>query len=423
MRPKFTWRFELDYAGSIALADKRIFVGAIEIESGGNSLVCLDLETGAELWRSFHQPTFRPRGFPNYPITSTPAITGDFVYYVSTNWEFVCVDAEGFRDGKNDGPFQEESDTSESAADFIWKIDLIENLGIKPRMAGDIGYLQPSPVIAGDRVFLVTGNGSDNWRQGTLAPEAPSFLAVNLHNGEVIWQSSLPGDGIHWMQGGTPIPIDEQLILFPGGDGIIYALRQDNGDLIGMLDLNKVSGTEHKFFTNGFVGSDRTLIATVGEGMEFLVGSKLSQPLVAIDIDRLTPEGSEEAVRWIYRKELGRIWGAPRASGGTVFTNFFPNRLVALDVEDGAVKWETPVGWSSDRINVYTAPLVVGDRLYVTSDSGDLNELSASSGEVLRHWEFDEAFSEHATPIPVQNGLILATDEAVYLLELDLSED
>ncbi|MFT5470157.1 MAG: outer membrane protein assembly factor BamB [Verrucomicrobiales bacterium] len=415
--PEIVWKFDVDYAGSIAVADGRVFIGAVVDETAGSSLICLDLKSGTELWRSKHEPTFRPRGFSYYPITSTPAIAGKLAYYISANWEFVCVDVEGFRDGKNDGPFQTEADVSESAADFIWKIDLVEDLGIEPRMAGDVGYLQPSPIVVGDRVFVVTGNGSDNWRKAVAAPDAPSFLAVDRHSGAVIWGSSLPGKGIHWMQGGTPAAVGDQQLLWPGGDGFVYALRVENGELTGKLDLNEVIGTERQFFTNQFVVDDGTLFTGIGEGMEIMRGSKLRQPLVAIDIDRLT-NGEQNSVRWIYRNELGRIWGTPAVSDGTVFVNFRRNHLVALDVDGGTLKWETTVGFYDDDISLYTAPLILGDRLYVASVGGEISELNAETGERLRYWEFQESFSEHATPIATPDGLIVLTRAAAYRLKL-----
>ncbi|MEZ4764800.1 MAG: hypothetical protein R3C26_16975 [Calditrichia bacterium] len=39
-----------------------------------------------------------------------------------------CVDTEGFLDGENDGPYQDEENTSEIDADIIWKLDMIDEL-------------------------------------------------------------------------------------------------------------------------------------------------------------------------------------------------------------------------------------------------------------------------------------------------------
>lgn len=407
------WRFDSSLVGSIARFNQQVYVGVSDHETGGNGLVCLDLATAGILWQTKHPPTHRPMGFEYYPITSSPAFAGDRVYYVSTNWEFVCVDAEGFRDGENDGTLKDEPLQSPADPDYVWKIDLTQDLGVSPVMAGDVGYLQPSPVVVGDTVYLVTGNGKSPWQ--SFAMNAPSFLALDRHTGAIRWKSNLPGDKIIWMQGSTPSPLGNRM-LFPGGDGFLYALRSKDGTLAGKLDLNAVSGTNRRFFTNRFVAEGNVLLTSVGDCME--MGGRERTPLVAINTNRLTTNGSMDAVKWSYQHEKGGVWSIPVVSGETVFVNFFPNHLVALNLPDGKPKWESSIGFSSDRVSVYAAPLVIGKHVYVTTNGGQLHEVSAVTGEILRVWDFDGVMSEHASPIAVPGGLVVATREAIYRIRV-----
>jgi hypothetical protein len=54
------------------------------------------------------------------------------VYYLSNRAELMALDVEGFRDGENDGPFTEETQTSEIDGDVIWRLDLFNDLRVFP---------------------------------------------------------------------------------------------------------------------------------------------------------------------------------------------------------------------------------------------------------------------------------------------------
>ena len=71
--------------------------------------------------------------WPLQGICSTPFIEGDRLYYISNRCEVVCVDTEAFLDGENDGPFTEETETSEIDADIIWSYDMMDELDVFPQ--------------------------------------------------------------------------------------------------------------------------------------------------------------------------------------------------------------------------------------------------------------------------------------------------
>src|ERR1700674_6095475 len=76
---------------------------------------------GQFLWQAIHDKLSQGKvnDWPLQGICSTPAIEGNRLYYVSNPAELVCADTEGFRDGKNDGPFTAETATSEIGTAFI----------------------------------------------------------------------------------------------------------------------------------------------------------------------------------------------------------------------------------------------------------------------------------------------------------------
>ena len=98
---------------------------------------------GTFLWQATHTklPAGRVNDWPLQGICSTPYIEGDRLYYISNRCEVVCVDTEGFLDGENDGPFTEETETSEIDADIIWSYDMMDELDVFPIISLPVHHL------------------------------------------------------------------------------------------------------------------------------------------------------------------------------------------------------------------------------------------------------------------------------------------
>ena len=77
-------------------------------------IMCFRERDGQFRWQMTHDklPAGRVNDWPQQGICSTPAVDGDRFYYVSNRCELVCADLEGFLDGENDGPFNDETLTS-----------------------------------------------------------------------------------------------------------------------------------------------------------------------------------------------------------------------------------------------------------------------------------------------------------------------
>src|SRR5262249_55749996 len=153
------------------------------------------------LWQAVHDklPNPNENDFPQVGIASTPAVEGDRVYYVNNRDELICATTEGVK-GK-------------AEADIVWRFDMIKELGVYPCQASSC-----SPLVAGDLVFAVTGNGRD--AEGKLpAPKAPSFVAVDKKTGRPAWQSDAPGERVIEGQWSNPTYADVNgagQVLFPG---------------------------------------------------------------------------------------------------------------------------------------------------------------------------------------------------------------
>ena len=161
---------------------------------------------------------------------------GDRIYYVSNQAHVVCLDSSGFKDGENDGPFTDESDTSELAGDIIWSYDMIGELDVFPH-----NLATGSPLVVGNMLYTVTSNGVDEGHVNVPSPFSPNFIALNKDTGELVWESAVIGENV--LHGSWTNPayaeIDGQAqIIFPGGDGIVYSLDAATGDIIWQFDCN-----------------------------------------------------------------------------------------------------------------------------------------------------------------------------------------
>src|SRR5262249_30207418 len=148
------------------------------------------------------------------------------LYYVSNRCEVVCRDMDG----------KEE-----------WKLDMMKDLGVFPHNLAIC-----SPLAVGDTLYVITSNGVDEDHKDIPRPDAPSFIAVNKTDGKVLWKTNLPSAILLKSGAGVKSLIDRGLVLmhgqwsnpvyttvngqgqiiFPGGDGWLYALDPKSGELI-----------------------------------------------------------------------------------------------------------------------------------------------------------------------------------------------
>ena len=241
------WEAELGSQsyGNPVVADGKILVGTNNEllrnpKLGGDRgvVMCFRESDGEFLWQMTHPKleAGRVNDWPEQGVCSSPAVAGKIAYYVSNRAEVIAVDIEGFRDGENDGPYKEETETSETDGDIIWKLDMYEELGVFPH-----NMAATSPLIVDDIVFVNTSNGVDESHINIPFPDAPSFLALNRHTGEIIWEDGSPGENVLHGQWASPAYgeiLGVPQVIFAGGDGWLRSFAPKTGNLIWKFDCN-----------------------------------------------------------------------------------------------------------------------------------------------------------------------------------------
>jgi outer membrane protein assembly factor BamB len=194
---KINWKSKIGSAsGSPVVHDGRIFIGTnnaanLDPQRSGDAgvMMCFDRITGQMLWQE-HRARLAQRvhDLPLQGISSRPFAENDRLYYVSNRGELVCLKTP---------------EAKEPIDRVIWKIDMIQEFGVFQRAAGDMGNPLPSPIVFGDIVYSLTGNGTITGYEFTFPalpfvprPQSPSFIAVNKKTGKLIWKSNAPQDRI-----------------------------------------------------------------------------------------------------------------------------------------------------------------------------------------------------------------------------------
>lgn len=237
--PGVRWTFPIGHRrGLLAANAERVVVATNEMVysedgrkrdwSDGGSLVTIDRKTGKRQWQLDH--TVREQGErPRLGIQSVPRLDGQFVYYVSNRGELVCANLASGR--------------------IDWQIDMVRELDIC--FAPDFALSNPfcSPLVHGDYVYCVTGNGCaldspilrEVYGQKRVPrPASPHFICVHKETGKPIWSSNLPGENVlySWSSPVVCQVAGQEAIAFPGGDGVLYLFEPLKGALLERHQLN-----------------------------------------------------------------------------------------------------------------------------------------------------------------------------------------
>ncbi len=384
------WRAKIGWmAGGVALLQDKVLVGTgfhradplthKTIQDGG-AVMGFNSQTGEFLWQSAHpRPPLRVNDMVGF-VNSRPWVEGKRAWYVSNRGELVCVDTEGFRDGKNDGPFTAEELTGLSDADYVWKLDMVRELRVFKRDAGDAWSAICSPVVLGNLVFCVTGEGC--WPPSEPG-SAPSFLAVNKESDKVVWSSRAPGQAILYSQWSSPVIARvnaKDQVVFPGGDGWLYGFEPKAGDLLWKVNCNDPSLRDWRLDPSGghtagnvkhfFVGTPTVHKNTIYFGLNNdFEDPQTNAPLYAISLGHRS-DATEKSVRWKFQHpEFGSTYSSAAAADGIVYVLGHRAVLFALDEKNGEVIWHCRL--ASDA-HGYASPILAGRKVLVGTDDGEL---------------------------------------------------
>lgn len=381
---------DVTYAAPV-ISDGRVFIGTNAGEASGEAksgvLKCLAEKDGSLLWVAKHAKLADAgEDDGSIGICSTPCVADGRVYYVSNRGELVCREA---RDGT-----------------IVWSLDMREKFGLTPNQAS-----ASSPLVAGELVFVVTGQGA-NPRTGKVKnPAAPSFLAVERASGKVRWQDSSPGEKILTGQWGSPgygVVDGKPQVIFPGGDGWLYAFGPTTGKLIWKFNCKaheKASPEGEPETTFNLAGApvvvDGRVYVAIGEPE---AGSGPGA-LRCIDA-RQSGDVTKTAEIWrLGGEEFNDSISTVAVQGGLVYAADAPGFMNCIDAATGKRVWTHDL-----KSNIWGSPLAVDGKVYVQTADGDVYAFQAGREKKLLAKIAALPESAHGSPV-VANGVLYVTGQ------------
>jgi outer membrane protein assembly factor BamB len=441
--------------GNPVIADGKVFVGtnnAYPRPGGGfgrnpkitgdkGIVACFRQSDGAFLWQAAHDklPAGKENDWPQEGVASTCAVDGKRVYYVSNRCTLVCADTEGLLDGRNDG-VQTEKHQERTDADIIWELDMIGELGVYPHFLAT-----SSPLVVGDLVYVHTSNGPDEGGLDVPAPTAPSFIAVNKHDGKLAWQDNSPGDRLADGQWSSPTYGEvngKGQVYFPGGDGWVYAF-EPMGDpdspgkskLIWKFDCNPPGSKASlggKSTLNSILGTavfhQGRLYVAVGQNPEHGDGPGHLWAIDASrngDVSEFTGEwdpalrtkrdakpNPNSAVAWHYGdRDFNRSMSTVAIDGDMVIAADLAGYVHCLDRETGKPFWKHDM-----LASVWGSPSIIDGKIYIGDEDGDVTILKLNR-ELSVVGQMNMGSNVPSTAVAADGVLYLATSSHVVAIE------
>lgn len=386
--------------GNPTVAGGKVFVGTNNEalrdpkQPGDRGVLMAFRESDGEfLWQHANEKLAagRVNDWPFQGVASSPLIEGDKLYYVSNRCELVALDTEGFLDGENDGPFKDEKLTGKKDADILWKLDMMEELGVFPH-----NLANASPVAWGDIIYIMTANGHDESHVHIPSPRAPAIIAVNKKTGKVVWEDNSVGEKI--LHGQWSSPAVGKLggvvqVVSPQGDGWVRGYDAESGKKLWEFDTNPKDSVwpknRNEVISTPILFDDKVYIANGqdpehGEGVGHLY---CIDPSKRGDI-------TKTGLIWHYG-DIRRSISTGALADGILYYADFSGFLHAIDAANGKQIWKHDM-----LAAVWSSPMVVDGRVFLGDEDGDVT--------VLKHGKVKEVLFEGNMGSSVYSTVIAA---------------
>ena len=356
-------------------------------------LMCFNEADGKFLWQITHEmpPQEIIREAKQDGLCSTPAVEGDRIYYVTPGAVVVCANSSG---------------------KVIWKVDLVKEHGVFPC------YLcNCSPLIVGDLICVVTGNGRDAENK-IAAPSAPSFLALNKRTGELEWTALRPvGDIVEGQWGNAAYDAATKGVIFPGGDGRLY-VDETIGKLQWFFDCTPkgahaseaAKGAQNYLIATPVVHDSRVYIG-VGQNPDNGPGPGRFWCLDAKQKGKVVWQYGGPAPKGSSRDYLfGRTLSSCAVHDGLVFVAELDGFLHCFDAATGQHYWEQDL-----KSSIWGSPYWADGKIYLGTDDGDVHVFAAGKEKKqLAKNEIEEGVK--STLVAANGTLYVLTDRHLFAI-------
>ncbi len=239
--------------------------------------------------------------------------------------------------------------------------------------SGNLPIALQSPLIYKEMVFIGDNNGEMN--------------AYALSDGRPVWSKEENG-AYHSM----PVAYQNS-IIYGNAAGRIYSRGFRDGKLNYSVDL----------------GASIESRPVIYKGRMFV--HTRNHKVFALDVET-------GKILWAYKRAVPFLTTLQRVSrplveNGRIYVGFADGSVAAFSIEEGVLLWETKVSQGTKFIDVDSAPILVRNKLVVTSLSDSVTVLNAKTGQI----ETKIPYSVARSPLKSGDDLIVGTvdGEVVWL--------
>lgn len=359
-----------------------------KIKGDKGVVMAFQAATGEFLWQAVSDklPAGRVNDWPYQGVASAALIEGDRAYWVNNRAELVCAQ---LMTGKT-----------------IWTYDMMEEVGAHPH-----NLANSSPVAHGDLIFISTSNGQDESHVRIPSPKAPSIIAVNKKTGKLVWEDNSVGEKILHGQWSSPSvgTIGGVLqVVSAQGDGWVRGYEAESGKKLWEFDTNPKDSvwpkTRNELISTPVIYKDRVYI---GNGQDPEHGEGVGH-FYAIDATKrgdITTSG----LLWHF-KDIRRTISTAAIHDGIVYIADFSGFLHALDAETGKPYWKYDM-----LASVWGSPIVIGDKLYLGDEDGDIVVLETGKQMKLVA-EMNMGSSVYCTPVASKGVLYVVNRNELFAI-------
>lgn len=329
------------------------------------------------------------------PIRGAAVVAGDMLYFGSADGHLYAVSK---RDGELRWKFQTGGTVAGAPAvgeglvvvagrgEQVHAVDAADgSLRWSFRMGPTLpttlewSFFTAPPVIDGNQVLVPSGDGR--------------LYALELATGKLRWDFAT-GDSLR----AAPLVVDD-VVYQPSGDDHVYALSAHDGHLLWKF---ATAGIGYDL-SQGFIRSDIFTRPSLADGL--LVFGSRDANVYAVDV-------ATHEKRWTFAYDS--TWAmASAVHDGTVYVGWSTNnRINALDLATGTMKWEFDAG-----SHTYATPLILGDDSIWASANGKLYQLDRHDGRMK--WAYPLGSALYSPPIHDAGRLYLGTDDGRMLAIAD----
>ena len=400
--------------GNPVVADGKIFLGTNngnprnpEITGDKGVLMCLRESDGKFLWQAVTDKLDGDSDWPEEGVCSSPAVEGKRLYYVSNRGELVCLDTEGFTDGRNDGPFQDEVLQGADRRRHHLEARHAEGPGrrrsstwrLRRRSSGRTSSSSSHPTAA----TAATRRSSRRRRPASWRSTRTPARSCGRTTRRA--RTSCTASGARRR---SAIVDGVTQAVFPGGDGWLYGFNARTGEKLWKFDLNPegrrlAQDAQLRRLHAGLQRRPGVHERRAGpRPPERCRPHLLHQPGGAGDI-------TESGRVWQYDK-IGRSISTAAVADGLVYVADMKGVLHCLDVKTGKPYWTYDT-----MAPVWGSPLVADGKVYLGDQDGDVAVLKAGT-ELKKIAEIDMGDSVYSTPVPANGVLYVMTRSELFAI-------